>query len=116
MYFIDEHDACNHVILRIIYLYNNEFYNTLKQFNKNLIDIDDKYGTFKKVYSLSNDNDKRIQYGKACDMIMDFMSVYDGVYTEFNEDDSLGNIKFSPLNTPKHYMNNLIRIIESISE
>ena len=116
MYFIDEHDACNHVILRIIYLYNNEFYNKLKQFNKNLIDIDDKYGTFKKVYSLSNDNDKRIQYGKACDMIMDFMSVYVGVYTEFNEDDSLGNIKFSPLNTPKHYMNNLIRIIESISE
>lgn len=116
MYFIDEHDACNHVILRIIYLYNNEFYNTLKQFNKNLIDIDDKYGTFKKVYSLSNDNDKRIQYGKACDMIMDFMSVYDGVYTEFDEEASLGNIKFSPLNTPKHYMNNLIRIIESISE
>lgn len=117
MYFIDEHDACNHVILRIIYLYNNDFYNELKKFDdKLLIDIEDKYGTFKTVASLSSDNDKRIQYGKACDMIMDFMYVYDGVYTEFDEEASLGNIKFSPLNTPKHYMNNLIRIIESISE
>lgn len=116
MYFKDEHDACNHVILRIIYLYNNDFYNKLKQFNKNLIDIDDKYGTFKKVDSLSSDNDKRIQYGKACDMIMDFMSVYDGVYGTIDEEYSLGNIKFSPLNTPKDYMNNLIRIVESICE
>ena len=116
MYFIDEHDACNHVILRIIYLYNNDFYNELKQFNQVLIDIHDKYGTFKKVDSLSSDNDKKTQYGKACDMIMDFMFVYDGVYGVIAGEYSLGNIKFSPINTPKHYMNNLIRIIESISE
>lgn len=68
------------------------------------------------MYSLSSDNDKRIQYGKACDMIMDFMSVYDGVYGTIDEEYSLGNIKFSPINTPKDYMNNLIRIVESISE
>lgn len=116
MYFIDEHDACNHVILRIIYLYNNDFYNELKQFNQVLLDIDDKYKTFKKVASLSEDNDKRIQYGKACDVIMDFMFVYDGVYGVIDGEYSLGNVKFSPINTPKHYMNNLIRIIESISE
>lgn len=111
--FKDKWQACFYVILRIIYVHNNKFYNEIKKLGKvSINELEDDWQTYKQLAKLYDEQKKNTNPFNAYAIFLQLTLIYASCNEDVDDESSIG----SPLYpySPQNYMKILMQLVESI--
>lgn len=111
--FKDKWQACFYVILRIIYVYNNKFYNEIKKLGKvSINDLKDEKQTYKQITKIHDEEKENSNPFDAYAIFIQLISIHASCNKDVDDTSSIS----SPLYpySPRDYMKILMQLVESI--